>query len=149
MSGNLFLDEHKLIKTVRSAGIISKMLLDKESSESAISTSRAIHESSSEIQPFDTIRLSESDELNPPDTQPYTGHILSKSHLDTRYISYYQAKKALHMLFSSHCHHYFDEICQLLQEKIHLENSISSLELHSQAVKFYTGDKAEYIQKLR
>lgn len=149
MSENYLSSNIRKLKSTCSEGNIYSILLDIESSDSAISTSRAIHESSSEVQSFDSNRESESEELKPPQTQPLTEEKLSISTIDTRYISYYQEKQALHKLFSAHCREYFNDICALVQDKFILDNSISSLKVSNQPIQHDRGSRSDYIQKLR
>lgn len=147
MSNYLHIDQRKL-KKQSSEGKIYTTLLKRETSESGNSTSKVLHESSSEIVDFYSNRQSDSFDITLQDAEIYSDK-KSKVSLDKKFITYSQEKHAVLKLFSGFCHDYIQEIPPLIQEKLQLDSTISELETTHSLLEQVTGNKEELLQKLQ
>jgi hypothetical protein len=147
MSKYLHTKQRKL-KTTSSEGNIYTTLLKKESSESGNSTSKVLHESSSEIVDFYSNRQSDSFDNTLLDAEIYSNK-KSKVSLDKKFTIYSQEKHGVHKLFSGFCRDYIEDISPLIQEKLHLDSTISELETTHSSLGHVTGNKEELLQKLQ
>ena len=139
--------QRKLI-TASSEGNIYTTLFKKESSESGNSTSKVLHESSSEIADFFSNRHSESFDATLPDAEIFSNK-KSKVSLDKKFIIYSQEKHSVLKLFSGLCIDYIQDISPLVQEKLQLDSKISELETTHISLGHVTGNREELLQKLQ
>jgi len=147
MSNCLHTKQRKL-KTASSEGYIYTTLLKKESCESGISTSKALHESSCEIVDFDSNRQSESSDDTLLDAEIYSND-KSKVSLDKKFTIYSQEKHGIQKLFSGFCRDYIEDLSPLIYEKLQLDSTISELETTHNSLGHLIGNKEEYLEKLK